>query len=134
MAVPTSVLHIDGIKANQRSADSAKNTVAKFRTANSCMSTSTPYTAVMSCSSTDSGHPMVNPGCISYDGCSVPTIWCADNDPSYSATQHGIPRLAIKSMVDFLAGLWARPLCLARGALRGALEWPAVPLAEALPA
>lgn len=105
VALPTPVLYIDGQKDNQRSADSAKNTVAKFRAANSCMDSSKPYTAIMGCKSTDSGNPQVDPGCNIYDGCSVPTIWCAHNDPSYSGTQHGIPCFAIKSMVDFFAGL-----------------------------
>jgi len=103
VALPTPVLYIDGIKDTQRSADSAKNTVAKFRTANSCMDSSKPYTAIMGCKSSDG--PQVDPGCNIYDGCKVPTIWCAHNDPSYSNTQHGIPCFAIKSMVDFFAGL-----------------------------
>ncbi|HYQ04509.1 MAG TPA: hypothetical protein VER96_37810 [Polyangiaceae bacterium] len=105
VAVPMPVLYIDGVMDNQRSADSAKNTVAKFRASNSCMDTSKPYSAIMTCNSTESGHPMVNPGCNIYDGCSVPTIWCAHNDPAYSGTQHGIPCFAIKSMIDFFAGL-----------------------------
>jgi len=105
VAAPMPVLYIDGQKDNQRSADSAKNTVAKFRAANSCMDSSKPYAAIMSCNSTESGHPMVNPGCNIYDGCSVPTIWCAHNDPAYSGTQHGIPCFAIKSMLDFFGGL-----------------------------
>ena len=105
VALPTPVLYIDGQMDNQRSADSAKNTVAKFRTANSCMDSSKPYSAVMQCNSTESGHPQVNPGCNVYDGCSVPTIWCAHNDPSYSGTQHGVPCFAIKSMYDFFGSL-----------------------------
>lgn len=105
VAVPMPVMYIDGIKDNQRSANSAKDTVAKFRAANSCSETSKPYTAVMQCTSTDSGHPMVDPGCNIYDGCSVPTIWCAHNDPSYSGTQHGVPCFAMKGMFDFFATL-----------------------------
>src|SRR6185369_12795052 len=105
VALPMPVLYIDGLKDNQRSADSAKNTVAKFRSANSCMDSSKPYSAVMQCNSTDSGKPLVTPGCNIYDGCSVPTIWCAHNDPSYSGTQHGVPCFAIKSMLDFFATL-----------------------------
>jgi len=105
VALPMPVLYIDGQKDNQRSADSAKNTVAKFRAANSCADTSKPYTAIMGCTSTDSGRPQVTPGCNIYDGCSVPTIWCAHNDPNYSGTQHGVPCFAIKSMLDFFGGL-----------------------------
>jgi predicted esterase len=105
VAVPMPVLYIDGQNDNQRSANSAKDTVAKFRASNSCMDTSKPYTAVMTCNSTESGHPAVNPGCNIYDGCSVPTIWCSHNDPSYSGTEHGVPCFAMKAMVDFFAGL-----------------------------
>jgi len=105
VAVPTPVLYIAGVMDTQRVADSAKNTVAKFRAANSCASTSKPYTAVMSCSSIDAGQPLVDPGCIAYDSCSVPTIWCAHNDPSYSGTQHGVPCFGITSMYNFFRSL-----------------------------
>ena len=69
------------------------------------MDSSKPYSAVMQCNSTDSGKPLVTPGCNIYDGCSVPTIWCAHNDPNYSGTQHGVPCFAMKSMFEFFAGL-----------------------------
>jgi hypothetical protein len=105
VAIPMPVLYIDGMMDNQRSADSAKNTVAKFRASNGCADTSQPYTSVAMCNSTDSGHPLVNPGCIIYDSCTVPTIWCSHNDPSYSGTEHGVPCFAITAMYDFFAGL-----------------------------
>ena len=105
VAVPMPVMYIDGKMDNQRSADSAKNTVARFRTANMCSDTSKAYTAVASCTSTDGSHPTVDPGCIIYDNCTVPTIWCSHNDPSYSGTQHGVPCFAMKAMADFFAGL-----------------------------
>jgi hypothetical protein len=102
VAVPMPVLYIDGIMDNQRSADSAKNAVAKFRAANMCMDTSKTYTPIMGCMS---GSTQVDPGCKIYDGCSVPTIWCAHNDPNYSGTQHGVPCFGIKSMYDFFKTL-----------------------------
>jgi poly(3-hydroxybutyrate) depolymerase len=105
VAVPMPVLYIDGKMDNQRSPTSASDAVARFRTANMCTTTSQPYTAVMTCNSTDSGHPLVDPGCIIYDGCTVPTIWCSHNDPSYSGTEHGVPCFAMKAMFDFFAGL-----------------------------
>jgi poly(3-hydroxybutyrate) depolymerase len=105
VALPMPVLYIDGKMDNQRSANSARDTVAKFRTANACAETSTPFTSIMTCNSTDSGHPAVDPGCIIYDGCSVPTIWCSHNDPSYSGTQHGVPCFAMTAMYDFFASL-----------------------------
>jgi predicted esterase len=105
VALPTPVLYIDGKMDNQRGPTSASDTVAMFRTANMCASTSKPYTPIMSCTSTEPGHPTVDPGCIIYDGCSVPTIWCSHNDPNYGGTEHGIPCFAMKSMVDFFASL-----------------------------
>ena len=105
VAVPMPVLYIDGKNDNQRSANSATDAVARFRTANMCASTSKPYSSVATCMSTDSGHPTVDPGCIIYDSCSVPTIWCSHNDPSYSGTEHGVPCFAMTAMYDFFAGL-----------------------------
>ena len=66
--------------------------------------TSKAYSAVATCMST-AGHPLVNPGCIIYDSCTVPTIWCSHNDPSYSGTEHGVPCFAMKAMYDFFATL-----------------------------
>ena len=97
------VMYIDGQKDNQRSQTSATNTVARFRAANMCMDTSKPYTPVMTCKSSEG--PMVDPGCIIYDGCTVPTIWCSHNDPSYGGTQHGVPCFAMKGMYDFFKSL-----------------------------
>jgi hypothetical protein len=105
VAVPMPVLYIDGQHDTERSANSATDAVARFRTANMCASTSKAYTSVATCTSTDSGHPTVNPGCIIYDNCTVPTIWCSHNDPSYSGTEHGVPCFAMKAMYDFFAGL-----------------------------
>jgi hypothetical protein len=105
VAIPMPVLYIDGKMDNQRSANSATDAVARFRTANMCATTSTTYTPVMSCKSTDSGNPTVDPGCIIYDKCTVPTIWCSHNDPSYSGTEHGVPCFAMKAMYDFFKTL-----------------------------
>jgi predicted esterase len=104
VAIPMPVLYIDGMMDNQRSADSAKNAVAKFRAANMCADTSQPYSAIAMCNSIQNGQA-VNPGCIIYDNCTVPTIWCSHNDPNYSNTEHGVPCFAMKAMYDFFAGL-----------------------------
>ncbi|MES1175535.1 MAG: hypothetical protein ABUL62_14530 [Myxococcales bacterium] len=98
VAIPIPVLYIDGIMDNQRSADSAKNAVAKFRAANMCADTFKTYTPIMGC--TSSGM-QVDPGCKIYDNCTKPTIWCAHNDPNYSGTQHGVPCFGIKAIYDF---------------------------------
>lgn len=102
VALPMPVLYIAGLKDSQRGADSAKNTVAKFRAANMCADTSKTYAPIMGCTSSGT---QVDPGCKIYDNCSVPTIWCAHNDPNYSGTQHGVPCFGIKSMYDFFKTL-----------------------------
>ena len=102
VAVPMPVLYIDGKMDNQRSADSAKNAVAKFRASNMCADTSKPYPQIMGCQSSG---VQVDPGCIVYDNCTVPTIWCSHNDPNYSGTQHGVPCFGIKSIYDFFKTL-----------------------------
>jgi hypothetical protein len=102
VAVPMPVLYIDGQMDNQRSPDSAKNAVAKFRAANTCADTSKPYTPIMGC---QSGGVQVDPGCIVYDNCTVPTIWCSHNDPNYGGTEHGVPCFGVKAMYDFFKTL-----------------------------
>jgi polyhydroxybutyrate depolymerase len=98
---PIPVMYIQGKMDNVRNSDGA-DVVMRFRTANMCGSTSMPYTLVPAC--TSSG-VQVNAGCIKYDGCSAPTIWCSHNDPQYSGTSHGVPCFAIKAMYDFFQGL-----------------------------
>ena len=99
ITVPIPVMYIQGKMDNVRGNDGA-STVARFRTANMCMTASMPYTQVAGCSSSGT---TVTPGCIKYDGCTVPTIWCSHNDPQYSGTNHGVPCFAIKAMYDFFA-------------------------------
>ena len=99
ITVPIPVMYIQGKMDNVRGNDGAA-TVARFRTANMCMTTSMPYSQVAGCQSSGTA---VTPGCIRYDGCTVPTIWCSHNDPQYSNTNHGVPCFAIKAMYDFFA-------------------------------
>jgi hypothetical protein len=90
-------MYIQGKKDNVRNSDGA-DTVARFRTSNGCSQSSMPYSAVMGCQSSGK---TVNPGCVSYDGCKVPTIWCSHDDPNYSNTSHGVPCFGIQAMYDF---------------------------------
>jgi hypothetical protein len=86
----------------ERGGGDGHETVTRFRAANKCMDSSKPYAPVMGC---QSGQTMVNPGCVVYDGCEAPTIWCSHNDPEYSGTFHGIPCFAMDAMADFFATL-----------------------------
>ncbi|WP_438039954.1 alpha/beta hydrolase family esterase [Sorangium sp. So ce128] len=101
LQVPTPVMYIQGQNDTVRGGDGA-STVARFRTANGCEMSSTPYSQVMGCQSSGKA---VNPGCISYSGCSEPTIWCSHDDPAYSNTSHGVPCFAIEAMYDFFTGM-----------------------------
>ena len=98
---PMPVLYIQGKNDTVRREDGA-TTVARFRTANACGTSSMPYSAVTACQSSGK---TVNPGCVSYDGCKLPTIWCSHDDPQYSGTSHGVPCFAINAMYDFFGSL-----------------------------
>ena len=101
IAGPLPVMYIQGKNDNVRNGDGAA-TVALFKTANSCGSSSKPFTDAPTCMS---GGSAVADGCIQYDGCMAPTIWCAHNDPAYSNTNHGWPCFATKAMYDFFTTL-----------------------------
>jgi hypothetical protein len=47
----------------------------------------------------------VDPGCVSYEGCAVPTVWCSHNDPFYNGTSHGVPCFASDAMYGFFKSL-----------------------------
>ncbi len=98
---PMPVLYIQGKNDTVRRDDGA-TTVARFRTANACGTSSMPYSGVVACQSSGK---TVNPGCVTYDGCAAPTIWCSHDDPQYSGTSHGVPCFAVRAMYDFFEGL-----------------------------
>jgi len=104
VAGPIPVLYIDGQKDTQRGPTSAKDTVDKFRAANMCADTSMPYTKIMGCKSYQN-QAQVDPGCIIYDKCTVPTIWCSHNDPDYGNTEHGVPCFGLPAITDFFKSL-----------------------------
>ena len=104
-AVP--VMYIQGQMDAQRNNSNGADVVAVFRTSNSCQMTSVPKTDVAMCTSTFD-RMQVTPGCITYDGCSVPTHWCSHNDNGYNNTdgrQHGWPCFASSAMGAFFQTL-----------------------------
>ena len=94
-------MYIQGAKDSVRNSNGA-DVVAQFTKANTCATTTAPYTKVEACSS---GGAAVNAGCVDYQGCAQPTIWCSHNDPAYSGTSHGWPCFATKAMYDFFTAL-----------------------------
>ena len=98
---PTAAMYIHGAMDSVRGND-GEDVVRRFTTANTCMTGTMPYAAVASCSSSGT---TVDPGCISYEGCALPTVWCSHNDPQYSNTNHGWPCFATKAMYDFFTGM-----------------------------
>jgi poly(3-hydroxybutyrate) depolymerase len=104
---PAPVLYIQGMMDAMRGGGNGADVVAVFTASNKCMTTSTPYTQIAMCNSTFDGKP-VNPGCIKYDGCVEPTIWCSHNDNTYNLTdghEHGWPCFANTAISDFFLGL-----------------------------
>ncbi len=100
---PVAVMYVQGQMDNQRGNSDGKPVVDGYVAANGCSTSSVPY-EVEGCASEDGGRD-VDPGCIEYDGCSVPTVWCSHNDPNYSGTQHGVPCFAAYAMDDFFKSL-----------------------------
>jgi polyhydroxybutyrate depolymerase len=98
MTGPIPVMYIQGKMDKERGGGDGHETVARLRAANMCSDTSKPYTQVKGC---QSGETMVDPGCVIYDGCKAPTIWCSHNDPAYSGTMHGVPCFGMTAMHDF---------------------------------
>jgi polyhydroxybutyrate depolymerase len=75
-----------------------------FVTSNQCMSTTSPYAAAMACKSIyDQAN--VNHGCVSYQGCTAPFVFCAHDDQNYGGTNHGWPCFANQTMYAFLSSL-----------------------------
>jgi poly(3-hydroxybutyrate) depolymerase len=75
-----------------------------FLTSNQCEASSTRYTEAMACNSMYN-QAAVDNGCVSYDGCSEPFVFCSHNDQNYSGTNHGWPCFANQTMFAFLGGL-----------------------------
>jgi poly(3-hydroxybutyrate) depolymerase len=100
---PVAALYIQGMMDAQRGNSNGADVVQVFRTSNMCESSSTPKTDVQMCrSSLDNAQ--VTPGCITYDGCTVPTLWCSHNDNGYNTTdgrQHGWPCFATSTIAAF---------------------------------
>jgi polyhydroxybutyrate depolymerase len=107
MLTPVPVMYIQGMMDAMRGNGNGADVVAVFVASNMCGSTSSPYAPVAACNSTFDQKP-VNPGCISYQGCSKPTIWCSHNDNVYNLTdghEHGWPCFANNAIADFFLSL-----------------------------
>ena len=100
---PIPVMYIQGKMDNVRNSNGS-DVVARFTSVNKCSSTTMPYSSVMSCSSTQNG-AKVTPGCVSYQSCMQPTVWCSHDDPNYSSTNHGWPCFANTAIYEFFGGL-----------------------------
>ena len=100
-------MYIQGKMDMMRGDKDGADVVAFFTSSNACMSTSQPDTDVPTCKSM-LDQMTVTPGCVRYDGCTQPTIWCSHNDNSYNSTDgnmHGWPCFASNAMADFFLGL-----------------------------
>ncbi len=104
-AIPT--MYIQGFADAQRGNGNGKDVVDVFASSNSCSMQTSPFDEVASCTSGFNGKP-VDPGCISYQSCGAPLVWCSHDDEGYNATDghyHGWPCFASNAMADFFASL-----------------------------
>ena len=107
MLPPIPVMYIQGMMDAMRGNGNGIDVVDLFTSSNGCTATTVPDTAVPTCKSTFDGMT-VTPGCITYQGCTEPTVWCSHNDNGYNSTdghEHGWPCFASNAMADFFAGL-----------------------------
>jgi poly(3-hydroxybutyrate) depolymerase len=101
---PIATLYIQGMRDAMRGNASGKDVVDVFASSNMCGSM-TLAENVPTCNSSLDG-AAVTPGCIAYQGCSAPLVWCSHNDNSYNATDgnmHGWPCFATKLIYDFFS-------------------------------
>ena len=101
--IPTLLIHgsDDRERANTNDDANGRKDLAPYLASNSCSMTSAPYAAA----ACNSGGTQVNPGCVSYQGCTESLVWCSHNDPNYSMTNHGWPCFASQAMFDFFSRL-----------------------------
>lgn len=104
---PIPIMYIQGMNDMMRGDGNGSDVVAVFTSSNACSTTTAPYTAVPTCNSTLDRQP-VTPGCVAYQGCGQPTVWCSHNDNGYNTTDgnmHGWPCFASNAMADFFLSL-----------------------------
>jgi poly(3-hydroxybutyrate) depolymerase len=104
---PVPVLYIQGQMDAQRGGSDGADVVDVFRQSNGCTDASAAYAPIQGCNSEFNGEP-VDPGCIEYQGCTEPTIWCSHDDANYNLTdgfQHGWPCFASDAIADFFLSL-----------------------------
>jgi polyhydroxybutyrate depolymerase len=104
---PVPVMYIQGIMDAQRGNGNGADVVAMFTLSNMCSTETKPNAEVPTCNSTFDKKP-VTPGCVTYQKCAAPTIWCSHNDNGYNLTDghmHGWPCFANNAMSDFFLGL-----------------------------
>jgi polyhydroxybutyrate depolymerase len=104
---PIPVMYIQGMMDAMRGNGNGIDVVNVFTAGNGCTTATVPDTAVPTCKSTFDGM-VVMPACITYQGCTVPTVWCSHNDNGYNSTdghEHGWPCFASNAMADFFLSL-----------------------------
>jgi polyhydroxybutyrate depolymerase len=104
---PIPTMYIQGMMDMMRGDSNGIDVVNFFTSSNMCGTTSVADTDVATCNSALDGQ-LVTPGCVTYQGCTAPTIWCSHNDNSYNTTDgnmHGWPCFASNAMADFFLRL-----------------------------
>jgi poly(3-hydroxybutyrate) depolymerase len=105
--MPIPVMYIQGMMDAMRGNSNGMDVVSFFTSSNTCGTATVPDTDVPTCNSSFD-RMLVTPGCVTYQGCTQPTIWCSHNDNGYNATdghEHGWPCFASNAMADFFLSL-----------------------------
>jgi len=95
-AIPTLLIH--GTDDDERPDDrNGQAELPYYIDANGC-GASAAYPSDLSCTR---GATAVDPGCVEFEGCAAPLVWCNHNDPHYNETNHGWPCFATRAIFEF---------------------------------
>src|SRR5262249_10522347 len=92
---PVGVMYIQGMMDAMRNNSNGIDVVNLFVATNTCGTATAPYDVPTCTSTTD--RMTVTPGCVAYQSCAKPTIWCSHDDHGYNLTdgyEHGWPCFA----------------------------------------
>jgi poly(3-hydroxybutyrate) depolymerase len=100
--VPTLLIH--GENDTQRGGDAnGAQDIRQYAQSNQCSDTTTQLNSP-ACNSI-TGRGPVDPGCVQYNGCAAPTLFCRHDDPNYidngNVTNHGWPCFANRQIFEF---------------------------------
>ncbi len=104
-SIPSMLIHgsADQERVGLGDADGEQE-LGPFVLSNECGASTAPYTEALACNSIYN-QASVDNGCVSYESCSQPFVFCRHDGQNYGGTNHGWPCFANQTMHAFLSAL-----------------------------